>query len=1115
MINKPGVSFSLYDHNKILEWINCYPQAQMWVRKTLGQDHYGFMSYDDLKKHFKTEFKTNDRLKKFINDIYDKVSNNKITRIEGQAGAGKTRCIVEAFNRTDKEKEAAIKQSAIIYVQNSDNYKEERLLSNIDNFITEDKKVIIIADNCSYSLYSDICDKLKFRNNSITFISIDYECSNDKTDENIVTFPIVDDDVIKDILRNIRKKELPEIEFLVNICGGNPKMAELLSPSRPSDLGFSGIIPKDILDKMQNGRREPDEAKTEVLRVLSLFYAIKYDDTDEKQLYEIAKIAGITSDDCLEKFNELKDKHQLIQSRYEYHSVIPKVLAYYMILNWVNNTTTISIREKLSNLPDIMKENLFKQIKNLNNHPNYPKIKDIAEDLCRPFANAEILNTDFGAKCFRILSEIAPECALTEIEKTFKDYNKEQFLNVKNGRRGILNALQIIAFHKDLFIRAARIILNLAEAENESWGNNATGEFKNFYKIMLSGTECPAITRLTLIKEIMSGNNITQKQICLDALDNGLNINYFSRIKGYEKQGVKRLVDWKPSNSTEVQEYLSEIINILETCIIKNDGELSLKAKDILGSKISILVTRGFSNIIEEPLNRIIENQGNNWPSARKAVYSLLYGIKQSETSDESKIPDEIKNRVFNFKNLLEPDNIEDEIKFKLIQMENWHLDKDEKDTIGEKLAKKIRKNDDVIIKMLPELLQSTNCSLLLFGQAIVNALPEDSIKSIIDKSIDILKKSQTEIKSSADAIFLSGILKGLHNKNESLANNYLDRFSKQKETASRVILISKYLPDSKQLFCRITKIVKEQSIPEFIISCIGFTTDEKYKGAFKDLVKLIRALFEKKTNASLCKIVEMLFYAMKEDHTKLPEELYSVAKSIIFDFNAIRIIKSDNAGIPHFEYSDIFNYLFKEQKIEEQLLTIKKLLYEILNDHKDSTMIKETGADIVKDLLTAGNTDAFKALMEVTAESDSNASTLSSVFEPMFHKNESLIANISIENLKNAALSNERNALFLSKIIPVFDKNKESALSEYFIMFANEFYNKDEILSSLCGKAFEFFCWGEPSFHYDKILKAFQSFPFSDKPELKAWTERIKKTAEKEKYSSDESSYLRKSEID
>ncbi|OEG70237.1 hypothetical protein ATZ36_05445 [Candidatus Endomicrobiellum trichonymphae] len=69
---------------------------------------------------------------------------------------------------------------------------------------------------------------------------------------------------------------------------------------------------------------------------------------------------------------------------------------------------------------------------------------------------------------------------MTKIEETFKDFNKKQFLAVKDGRIGVPHALQIIAFHKNLFIRAARIILNLAEAENESWGNNAKGVFKIF-----------------------------------------------------------------------------------------------------------------------------------------------------------------------------------------------------------------------------------------------------------------------------------------------------------------------------------------------------------------------------------------------------------------------------------------------------------------------------------------------------------------------------------------------------------------------------------------------------------------------------------------------------------
>jgi hypothetical protein len=81
---------------------------------------------------------------------------------------------------------------------------------------------------------------------------------------------------------------------------------------------------------------------------------------------------------------------------------------------------------------------------------------------------------------------------------------------------------------------------------------------------------------------------------------------------------------------------------------------------------------------------------------------------------------------------------------------------------------------------VLPELLQSTNYSLLLFSQAIADVLSEESIKSILgDQVINILKQTQVQIKSSAEPIFLSGIFKGLYNKSKSLSDKYLSEFSK------------------------------------------------------------------------------------------------------------------------------------------------------------------------------------------------------------------------------------------------------------------------------------------------------------------------------------------------
>lgn len=54
-------------------------------------------------------------------------------------------------------------------------------------------------------------------------------------------------------------------------------------------------------------------------------------------------------------------------------------------------------------------------------------------------------------------------------------------LNFEAGRRDVIWALEGLALYDDLFKPSAKLLLSLAEAENETWSNNATGVFARTY----------------------------------------------------------------------------------------------------------------------------------------------------------------------------------------------------------------------------------------------------------------------------------------------------------------------------------------------------------------------------------------------------------------------------------------------------------------------------------------------------------------------------------------------------------------------------------------------------------------------------------------------------------
>ena len=53
-------------------------------------------------------------------------------------------------------------------------------------------------------------------------------------------------------------------------------------------------------------------------------------------------------------------------------------------------------------------------------------------------------------------------------------------------RRHLVWALEKIAFHPDSFDEGAHLLLRLALAENETYGNNATGQFVGLFPVILA-----------------------------------------------------------------------------------------------------------------------------------------------------------------------------------------------------------------------------------------------------------------------------------------------------------------------------------------------------------------------------------------------------------------------------------------------------------------------------------------------------------------------------------------------------------------------------------------------------------------------------------------------------
>jgi hypothetical protein len=122
----------------------------------------------------------------------------------------------------------------------------------------------------------------------------------------------------------------------------------------------------------------------------------------------------------------------------------------------------------------------------------------------------------------------------------------EQRLEIAGrARRRLVEALIELAWGERSFFDAAVGLAELAEAENESWGNNATGEFVKRFQVFLGGTACPYTRRLDVIDELVRRESDAYHELAVRALSQ-VGRDHESRAGPAPRRDAPRNPEWVP-----------------------------------------------------------------------------------------------------------------------------------------------------------------------------------------------------------------------------------------------------------------------------------------------------------------------------------------------------------------------------------------------------------------------------------------------------------------------------------------------------------------------------------------------------------------------------------------
>jgi len=584
----PYPKIEVWGQSNLLGFIKMFPSLALNLTGKGGlkfQAHHSWSQDAEMRRPFVIGQAWKDRLASIQEELRRSDEEAIHIRIFGDPGIGKTRLVLEATREKDL-------QPLVVY-SSAAGFRDSGFMNEM---LKDDNpfSVILVLDECDKDTRAYIWDKLKFRGARIKLISIYNE--SDETIGNIRYFetPPLEDEQISNIIQayGVPKERADK---WAELCSGSPRVAHVIGLNlinNQEDL-LKAPDTVNIWDRYIVGGDDPNgqqvEQRRTVLRHLALFKRFGVGASIIKEAQAIAQFITKTDPQITwgrfqEIIRNLKGR-KILQGENTLY-ITPKALHIYLWIEWWDTYGTgFNLDDFSKDLPAPLKKWFYEMFKYAAESEAASRVVQSLLGEGGPFQHDAYLKTKLGANFFLALAEADPEIALERLKRTVGTWNKDRLLEFTTGRREVIWALEKIVMHRRLFPDAARLLLALGEAENETVSNNASGVFASIFSPApgrVATTEASPEERFPILKETLESPSKERRLLALNACNAALRSGHFMRMIGDEYQGLKELKLWTPKTWGEIFSSYRRVWKLLEDKLDLMEDDEQQKAIQIL-----------------------------------------------------------------------------------------------------------------------------------------------------------------------------------------------------------------------------------------------------------------------------------------------------------------------------------------------------------------------------------------------------------------------------------------------------------------------------------------------------------------------------------------------------
>lgn len=725
------------DH--IAHWISQYPALvvaffNQWAENALPIDVWTHQSRSLTDQYVPVGLweTVEANLRDHVNFAVDATS--ALLPIHGDPGTGKTRLVCETLNDIVGSREM------VVYV--ADDSVAIQIATQLAN--TPQTRAILVADECSLDRRFDLAttlDPIADRVRAITITNVE-DRPKSATPENVL------EQMSMDTVLEVLERNFPEIPIdarrnYAELSAGFIRLAADLCRHHNDIIVAGNLDPARLAIEQYLVRRLQNDEKLSVISALSLFVKVGFREKVSDELDFISQAIGIDRNRVQQICIDLKDQTGFVQLGGRYFYVTPDIVSKTLFpIGW-RQFGEPDIESFLSSLPGDLIEAFEKS---LSKHGNESARKAVADFFLAWALSLEPNDLQDSSVVSRLesLCDTKPDRYFRVAADLVESASDEVLKNLGRAayggwgvRRNLVFLAERMAAFPEFFEDAERLLLRLATCETEkNISNNATGVWRDLYRMMLSGTAKPFPERLPILLDRIENGTDEVRAIGISALGEIFGSRGSKTVGASVIAGRIAPEEWRPKTWGEYWKHQKETLNRIKQVVPKLEQSdrdaIADQIVDVMNDLLNAGAVTEISQLVEA-LTLSISTKAN----LKNAAERYITFNKKSDTKSETK---EYFRSIENWMESLSELGMDGRL-VDLLSKDSWYyLDEQQRETWHESvrsLAQEIVGEPDIFVRNLDWLNSDNAKSSQVLGTALGELDDEGMLfDTIIDSAI-------------------------------------------------------------------------------------------------------------------------------------------------------------------------------------------------------------------------------------------------------------------------------------------------------------------------------------------------------------------------------------------